>query len=84
MKRLMIALCAALPIAAGGCATTGYGYGGGPYAFDGYYDDFYGPVYDGYWGDDGFFYYRGHAEDRRFVRGDAAHFSHTAPPPGGG
>jgi hypothetical protein len=81
MKRLIIALCATIPAAlVGGCADTGYGYGadfyaGGPYAYDGYYDDFYGPIYDGYWGDDGFFYYRSGAGDRHYHRGDRAHFN---------
>jgi hypothetical protein len=79
MKRLIIALCATIPPALlGGCASYGYGadvYAGGPYAYDGYYDDFYGPIYDGYWGDDGFFYFRSGDRDRRFRRGDAAHFS---------
>ena len=81
MKRLIIALCATVPAAlVGGCADYGYGYGAdvyaaGPYSYDGYYDDFYGPIYDGYWGDDGFFYYRSGTGDRAFRRGDAAHFS---------
>ena len=84
MKRLTIALGASMAVAlVGGCADTGYGYGadvyaGGPYAFDGYYDDFYGPIYDGYWGDDGFFYYRTGAGDRHYHRGDRAHFSREA------
>jgi len=26
--------------------------------YDGYYDGYYGPVRDGYWGGDSFFYYR--------------------------
>lgn len=81
-KRLIVVLCAAvsaLPLTA--CA-GGYGYGGGayagsPYAYDGFYDDYYGPIYDGYWGDDGGFYYRRGGNDRRFVRGDPAHFSRS-------
>jgi hypothetical protein len=83
MKRLIIALCATIPAGlVGGCASYGYGagvYAGGPYAYDGYYDDFYGPIYDGYWGDDGFFYYRNGDGDRHFRRGDAAHFSRGSP-----
>jgi hypothetical protein len=80
MKRLLIALCVtlpALPLAA--CADGYYGggaYAGSAYAYNGYYDDYYGPVYDGYWGDDGAFYYRGSDHDRHFHRGDPAHFSH--------
>jgi hypothetical protein len=82
MKRLLIALCVtlpALPLAA--CADGYYGggaYAGSAYAYDGYYDDYYGPIYDGYWGDDGAFYYRGSDHDRSFHRGDQAHFSRNA------
>ena len=79
MKRSLIVLCAtlsALPLAA---CSEGYGYGGGiyaggPYAYDGFYDDYYGPIYDGYWGTDGIFYYRSGAHDRHFHRGDNRHF----------
>jgi hypothetical protein len=42
------------------CASYDHGRRGG-YAsldYDAYYDDAYGPFYDGYWGDDGGFYYR--------------------------
>ncbi len=52
----------------------------GPYAgvdvayVDGYYDDAYGPVYDGYWGDGDAFYYRDRAGGE-FRRDDAHHFS---------
>ena len=28
-----------------------------PVAYDGFYDDYYGPFYDGYWGRDNYFYY---------------------------
>jgi hypothetical protein len=49
------------------------GYGPGPLAFDGYYDDGYGPFYDGYWGDDGAFYYAPR-QGEPFRRDDAGHF----------
>lgn len=81
MKRVLI-VAAALSLS--GCA-AGYGsvgYAGGPYAYDGFYDDYYGPIYDGYWGGDGFFYYRGGAHERAFRRGDAAHFRRDAGPGG--
>jgi hypothetical protein len=56
-----------------GCATGPGWYGGGDVvAYDGYYDDYYGPIYDGYWGNDGF-YYRSHAGEA-FHRDDAQHF----------
>ena len=32
--------------------------GGGSIWYDAYYDDFYGPVYGGYWAPDGFFWYQ--------------------------
>jgi hypothetical protein len=88
MKRLLIALAATLPALTLGACAADYGYGGaavyagGPYAYDGFYDDYYGPIYDGYWGNDGFFYYRSAAHDRRFRRGDARHFQRGGPPPG--
>lgn len=83
-KKLMIALCATLvtlPLA--GCYEDGYGgvamgYGS-PYAYNGFYDDYYGPVYDGYWGTDGGFYYRNSDHDRGYRRGDPRHFSQSAP-----
>ena len=78
MKKLAT-ICASLAAVTLASCAGGYGYGtgvyaGGAYAYDGYYDDFYGPIHDGYWGDDGFFYFRGSPGDRRFRRGDAAHF----------
>ena len=41
--------------------------------YDVWYDNSYGAVYDGYWGDDGMYYYRP-SRDRPFVRDDAHHF----------
>jgi hypothetical protein len=78
---MLLALCATLPaLALSACYDDGYyggvGYAGGPYGYDGYYDDYYGPIYDGYWGDDGAFYYRGSNRDRHFHRGNPAHFRH--------
>ncbi len=71
---------ATLPLAAcAGGPGMDVGYGGGPYAYDGYYDGYYGPVYDGYWGDDDYFYYRHGAGDHAYVRGDRGHFAHQAP-----
>jgi hypothetical protein len=77
-KALLIALVAtaALPLAA--CVSDGY-YDGpgspGPVAYDGYYDDYYGPIYDGYWGDGDVFYYR--TSERGHWRHDSgSHFRH--------
>ncbi len=61
-----------------GCAGPYYG-GPGPVAavgYDGYYDDYYGPFDDGYWGGDGGFYYRG--GDHHYHRDTGNHFSHVA------
>lgn len=82
MKRAVtFALLALSSVPLAACA-GGYGVQVGfaqPYAYDGWYDGAYGPVYDGYWGTDGYFYYR-HAEgEGAFVRGDRTHFLHQAP-----
>jgi hypothetical protein len=77
MKRLAyFAAVAAAAVSLTACMDMGHHHGG-PYAgayVDGYYDDAYGPVYDGYWGDGDAFYYRGSA-DGEFRRDDAHHFS---------
>jgi len=89
MKRLLIALGATLPALMLGACATDYGYGGGaiyaggPYAYDGFYDNYYVPISDGSSGNDAFFYYRGPAHHRHFRRGDAHHFHRGGPPPGG-
>jgi len=61
----------------GGCV-DGYGggvgvsYAGGePWAYDGYYDGFYGT--------DGFFYYRGGGGDNQWHKGAGNHFRRDAP-----
>lgn len=84
MKKMLILLSAAVaPLALAGCYDDGYGGGvavgyGAPYAYDGWYDGYYGPFYDGYWGGDGFFYYRASDRDRHFHRGEPGHFRHDA------
>ncbi|KQM19654.1 hypothetical protein [Novosphingobium sp. Leaf2] len=85
VKILALAL-AGTTLSLSACATDGYGgYGyssvgwGTPYAYDGYYDGFYGPIYDGYWGRDNYFYYRNRDGDRRFRRADRNHFMRQAP-----
>ena len=79
--RLGLAL-ATLSLVLPACASYDHGYRGG-YAsldYDAYYDDGYGPFYDGYWGDDGGFYYR-NGPGRPFGRDGGDHFHHG---PGGG
>ena len=82
MKRLAIVIGAAGVLgltAACEYDHRGYGYGGGDVAvgYDGYYDGFYGPFNDGYWGRDGGFYYRD-GEGHPYHRDTGGHFRHEA------
>ncbi len=87
MKSLTI-LAAAAAAAMTLSACEMYGHHGPDYAvsggyIDGYYDDAYGPIDGGYWGDDGVFMYRGadhqfHHDDGGHFRKDAAQGYHTA------
>lgn len=73
MRKMLLSAGAALILA--GCA--GPGYVGGGVAYDGYYDNAYGPIYDGYWGDGGVFFYRsGHRG--RYIRDTGGHFRRDA------
>jgi hypothetical protein len=79
MKRVLLAAC--LGLAASACAEGYYGpsaYGGGRLA---YYDDYYGPYYDGYWAHDGYYYYS-LGRDRPFVRDEGRHFRRDHGGPG--
>ncbi|MBS0482751.1 MAG: hypothetical protein JSR96_11505 [Proteobacteria bacterium] len=88
IKPVMLAglMLAAVPLA--GCASNGYGYSQ-PYAYSGYsyprsygwYDGYYGSVYDGYWGQGGYYYYRTHDRDR-WQRDNDHHFRQGATSPG--
>lgn len=70
---LLSLVLAGLPLTA--CVEDGYDDGlGGYYAYDGYYDGYYGPIYDGYWGSNGYFYYRRSEQDRHYRQGDHDHF----------
>jgi hypothetical protein len=45
--------------------------------YDGFYDDYYGPIQDGYWGTDNYFYYQdgpGHP----YRRDEGGHVRHEA------
>ena len=84
---ITLALAAAAPLALAACAEdyygTGYGnvsYGWRSYPYDVWYDNYYGPFYDGYWGTDGFFWYRLFSTDRNYRRGDGNHFYRQPPP----
>ena len=78
-QRLAVVMTAAIGLAAcEGGFHLGEPHAGVDVAYvDGYYDDAYGPVYDGYWGDGDAFYYRNSA-DGEFRRDDAHHFSRSA------
>jgi hypothetical protein len=85
-RRLILGAVAAAGLLAG-CAGDYYGpgaygpgpgyYGAGPgfgvaVGYDGYYDGFYGPIYDGYWRG-GYFYWRDR-RGRSFRRDNGRHF----------
>ena len=75
-------LFAAVLAAATLSACTGYyggagvGYGYNDYD-DLYYDNYYGPVHEGYWNADGWYYYRDRAT-RQYRRDDGRHFRRDA------
>ena len=72
MKRVLLGLCAAVALA--GCASDDYGFGGGRYgsASIAYYDNAYGPYYDGYWDGDVYLYRA--RPSGAYLRDDAHHF----------
>ena len=77
MRKMLIAAAIGGMFILPACADYGYRgayYGAEVGAPDVYYDSFYGPYTDGYWGPDDFFYYRG--GDGRFVRDEGRHFQH--------
>ncbi len=55
---------------------AGVGYGYNDYD-DLYYDNYYGPVREGYWNTDGWYYYRDRAT-RQYRRDDGRHFRRDA------
>lgn len=84
-----VGLLAALAAGAllGACGGNYYGGGDvgyvGPVALDdcgGWYDDYYGPIDDGCWADDGAFWYRGHG-DNHWHRDAGGHFAHAQASP---
>lgn len=85
MKRpLLLACLAAMVLPLGACADDGYYRPAwGPRPWYGWYDGFYGPIYDGYWGSDGFFWFRLNSGDRTWRRGDHDHFRRDAAQPPG-
>jgi hypothetical protein len=74
MKPIFIA--SALMLSLSACADYQGGMGG-RLAYNGYYDDTYGPIYDGYWGEGDTFYYRG-SNSGAYLRDDGHHVRHEA------
>ena len=65
MKAFMTMLVVAAALGLGACASKGtYGpsYGGAAWQ-SGWYDNYYGPIRDGYWGPSGLFFFRTGSED---------------------
>lgn len=79
MKHYLIAAIALTGAFALGACAEDYG-PAGPYAdvdFTGYYDDYYGPFYGGYWAAGGVFYYADR-DGRHFHRDNDHHFRNDA------
>jgi hypothetical protein len=79
MKSMALLAIASISVALSSCASNGHGLMGGGFAsldYDAYYDDAYGPFYDGYWGGDGAFYHRERV-GRPFTRDGGGHFQHA-------
>lgn len=81
MKRaLILSIAFGAVLGLSGC--TGYyggagvGYGYNDYD-DLYYDNYYGPVSEGYWNTDGWYYYRDRTS-RQYRRDDGRHFRRDA------
>ena len=79
MKKHVVSLMGLFIAAAAGLAAcVGYYGGGRGYGtYNGYYDNFYGPVPYGYWGGDGYYYYS-RVINGPYVRDDAHHFRRDA------
>ena len=80
MSKLLFLAAAASMLAVTGCASDGY-YGGAGAGYnssdasDVWYDNYYGPYVDGYWGPGGAFYFR--AQDGHYYPDKADHFRST-------
>jgi hypothetical protein len=87
-KLMLVAGLAVILAPLGACAGDEYArsagglgvsvaYADGPMGYDGYYDDAYGPFYDGYWGGDGAYYYSS-GEGQAYHRDGGHHFRHDS------
>ena len=78
LAAIALGVTATLPAA---CADDVYGRGiisWSSYPYYGWYNGYYGPFYDGYWGTDGYYYFRLSAAERRYRRDRARHFRREA------
>ncbi|MEJ2409652.1 MAG: hypothetical protein P8Y48_10010 [Novosphingobium sp.] len=77
MKRPLVLTCLAASVLSLSACYDGYdnhvAAGWSSYPYYGWYDGYYGPIHDGYWADNTF-YYRLSPRDRTFRRGDPLHF----------
>ncbi len=81
MKSTALLAIASISVALASCASAGHGRGGlASLDYDAYYDDAYGPYFDGFWGDDGIFYHREHG-GMPYMPDHDGHFHHSG---GGG
>lgn len=76
-RPLLFAISIGAALGLNACVAYDGGYGRGYQAYDVYYDNHYGPVRDGYWNDDGWFYYRD-TRSREWRRDDGRHFRRDA------
>jgi hypothetical protein len=70
-----LAGCAVGPVSVGEKSSPMYAAGS---AYDAYYDNYYGPIYDGYWSDSGFNFRT--AADQQYQQDTAGHFRRQATP----
>jgi len=78
-RPLLFAVSIGAAIGLSACTTyydDGYGYAGNN-SYDVWYDNYYGQVRDGYWSDDGWYYYRD-SRSRDYRRDDGRHFRRDA------
>ena len=79
MRSIVLKLAVAgVSLTLASCASYRHG-GYAALDYDAYYDDAYGPYYDGYWGDDGIYRYRT-GPGGPFSPDSGGHFHHGAMP----
>lgn len=78
-SRTLLIATAATAFLLSGCAYDSYAVAGYGYAGTAYYDGYYGPYWDGFWGVDGVFNFYD-VRDHRYHRDDGYHFRHDNSP----